>query len=98
MNEINQVKRQKQYRLYMICQCILTCIRAKVHIAMSCSIRYITYTFRTVNTHGSPILPIHRVLKIRKFVVKKLQEEGFQVHETFEGDAPDTEWSIMVQW
>ena len=95
MNKINQVKRQKQYRLYMICQCILTCIRAKVHIAMSCSIRYITYTFRTVNTHGSPILPIHRVCK---FVVKKLQEEGFQVQETFEGDTPDTEWSIMVQW
>ena len=98
MNPIQEIRRQKQCRLFLICQRVLACIRAKVQIAMSCSIRIITYTFRTVNTHGSPMFSIRRVLKIRKYIVKKLQSEGFTISENFEADTPDTEWSLLIKW
>ena len=98
MNAIQEIKRQKQCRLFLICERILSCIRAKIQIAMSCSIRISTYTFRTVNTHGSPMFPIRRVLKIRKYIVKKLQNEGFLISENYETDTPDTEWSLLIKW
>ena len=41
---------------------------------------------------------IRRVLKIHKYIVKKLQSEGFTISENYETDTPDTEWSLLIKW
>lgn len=98
MEDIKQLKQQKKHRLYLICKRILECIYAKIRIASSCSVREITYTLRTVNFHGCPMLSCRRGMKMKKFVIDKLKGDGFEVRDSFINDTPDTEWSVVIKW
>ena len=90
-------KRNKKYRLYYICERLLTCIHAKIRIAISCSIKSVNYTFRTLNTHGCPVLSSKSYMKIKNYVIKKLTEDGFKVKNV--GNLQHgSEWAIKVIW
>ena len=90
-------KRNKKYRLYYICKRLLACIHAKIRIATSCSIRSIDYTFRTLNTHGCPMLSYKRYMKIQKYVTKQLTDDGFHVSNV--SDLTNgSEWKIKIKW
>ena len=98
MEDIQHKKRSKKYRLFYICQRVLTCIDAKIRFAMSCcSIKYIFYNFRTINTHGCPILSFRKIIKMKEYIVKKLKEQGFKVKTVLEPEN-GIEWSILVSW
>ena len=98
MDDIQNKKRSKKYRLFYICQRVLACIDAKIRFAMSCcSIKYIFYNFRTLNTHGCPLLSFQKITKIKEYIIKKLQEQGFKVQNVIEPEN-GIEWSIVVCW
>ena len=98
MDHVLKQKQNKNNRLFVICQRLLSCIRAKIRMAMSCcKIRYINYTFRTLNVHGCPMLSKKRNMKIKKYVTKKLQEERFQVRDIPQQEN-GVEWQILVSW
>ena len=99
MDEINNLKRQKQHRLYQICVEILECIRAQVRIASGCRKREIDYPFYKLNTRGCPMTSSSKASKIKKFVVKKLEGDGFHVLDaTGASDVENVEWALKVKW
>lgn len=99
MEEVKQNRRLKKQRIYQICQRVLECVRAKIRMASSCSVREISYVFRTVNFHGCPMISHKRALNMQKYVVQKLQKEGFNVEEHPAGfGSEDDAWKIRVYW
>ena len=98
MDDILNRKRSKKYRLFYICQRILTCIYAKVRMAMSCSnIKHIFYNFRTLNTHGCPMLSLRKSTKMKEYVLRKLTEQGFKAKTVFDVEN-GIEWRIIIRW
>ena len=97
MDDVLDLKRQKRYRLNEICTRVLNCIRAKVRVAMACSVREVPYNFRTINTHGCPMLPQDLSEIMKNYVKNKLLEEGFKIDDISIG-TDDTEWGILIRW
>lgn len=97
METVRDIRQQKRYRIYQICKRILESIRAKVRIALSCSVREVVYTYRVVNMHGCPMISHKRSAKMKNFVVRKLRAEGFKIRE-LQSIASDTSWTITVSW
>ena len=98
MDDILKRRRSKKYRLYHICQRVLTCIHAKVRMAMTCcSIKYVFYNFRTLNTHGCPMLSFRRSMKMKEYILKQLTQQGFNAKTVFDTNN-GIEWRIVVCW
>ena len=87
----------KKFALYQICENILLSIKARIRLAMSCSIREIEFSFHTVNTYGCPILTFKDNSRVKEYVTKKLTEQGFRVYDMYNLE-DGIEWSIVIRW
>ena len=98
MDDVLKHKQNKNHRLFLVCQRLLKCIRARVRMTMSCcKIRHTVYSFRTLNLHGCPMLSNKGKTKIKKYVTKKLKEEGFEIRDVPE-NVEGIEWAIIISW
>lgn len=98
MDEIQRLREQRHYRLYTICQRILSCIKSKIKIAVSSGISSIVYTFHTINMFGCPKLPKKRSDKIQKYVIEQLRQQGFNVFPDDSSVNDGDEWTIRISW
>lgn len=95
MDEITRRRAMLKARLRDVCNSVLSSIDSRVRIALSFGAKDVTYKFDDVNVTGCPVLSPKRSCKVRRYVTKKLRNQGFAVRDIRdEGKG----WIIHVTW
>jgi hypothetical protein len=97
MEHIKRKEAIKKYQKYYVCQNILAHIYAQIEAISWSNNKQVQYNFPTLNKLGCPLLKHKRSVKIQKYVIEKLTNEGFCVH-VVNNLSNGIEWSIIIQW